>query len=128
MTRSLTRHVLISLGAAIGGLLVGNLLFPPEPGQAALDALPFTLVGAFLVIWPVHRLLEYRIDRYVLRWAALVVIGTIVGGVLLGTVLAIAGVSQAKVLSLSLAGASYGGLTAIFWAMLHQIFRRFGAQ
>ena len=51
-----------------------------------------------------------------------------VNSLLLGTVLAIAGVAHAKVVSLALIGASYGGLTAIFWAMLHQVFRRFGAQ
>lgn len=118
------RNVLVSLGAAFGGLLVGNLLFPPEPGQAALDALPFTLVGAFVVIWPAHSRLVLRTVHPAIRWAALIVVGALVGGIVLGAILTLAGVSSAKVLSLALIGASYGGLTALFWAVLNWVVAR----
>ncbi|MGP1353339.1 MAG: hypothetical protein ACTS1Z_08445 [Parasphingopyxis sp.] len=117
--------LIVSAGAAIGGLVAGNLVFPPEPGQTAADALPFTLIGAFLILWPIHALLMRKMTSVPTRYAALILCGIVAGGLLLGLTLAIAGVSHPKALDLALIGASYGGLTAIFWAALHWALSRF---
>lgn len=119
MQKSLAVGLVISMGAAIGGLMIGNLLFPPEPGRGWAEALPFTLIGAFLILWPAHGLILRRIGRLTLRYAMLVLVGFVAGGSLLGLTLAIAGVSHPKAFDFALIGASYGGLTAIFWAALH---------
>ncbi|QLC21555.1 hypothetical protein HFP51_04790 [Parasphingopyxis sp. CP4] len=121
MSGSRIRKIAVSLGAAIGGLFTGNLLFPPEPDQGALDALPFTLIGAFLIIWPVDHQLGRRIGHSAGRWIAITGLAAITGGVMLGSVLALAGVSQPKALKLALIGASYGALTALFWLVLNWV-------
>ncbi|WP_299327813.1 hypothetical protein [Parasphingopyxis sp.] len=113
-----------SAGAAVGGLIAGNILFPLEPGQAAIDALPFTLIGAFLILWPMHAVLARKMKADLGRYAVLAVCGFAAGGLLLGLTLAIAGVSHPKALDLALIGASYGGLTAICWSALHWAFAR----
>ncbi|QLC24232.1 hypothetical protein HFP57_03765 [Parasphingopyxis algicola] len=117
MLRSLAKGAVVSAGAAVAGLIAGNALFPPEPSRSAIDALPFTLIGAFLILWPSHALLRKRIGARIVRYAVLAVAGFVAGGALLGLTLAFAGVSHPKTLDLALIGASYGGLTALFWAL-----------
>ena len=117
--------LIVSAGAAIGGLVVGNLVFPPEPGQSAIDVLPFTLIGAFLVLWPMHAMLARNVKSDLGRYAALVLSGFVAGGLLLGLTLASAGVSHPKALDLALIGGGYGGLTAMCWAVLRWAIGRF---
>lgn len=124
MAGSRAAEFAVSAGAAVGGLVIGNLLFPPEPGQSATDALPFTLIGAFLILWPVHAILMRKMKSGFGRYTALVLCGFLAGGLLLGLTLAIAGVSHPKALDLALIGASYGGLTAICWSAFHWIVAR----
>ena len=125
MRKSLILGLAISAGAAFGGLAIGNLLFPPEAGQSWFDALPFTLIGAYLILWPMHATLARKMKSGFGRYVALILLGFLAGGLLLGLTLTIAGVSHPKALDLALIGASYGGLTAIFWAVLHWAIGRF---
>ena len=111
--------LLVSLGAALAALFVGNLIFPPEAGQGMWDALPFTLIGAFLLLRPIHGLLAHRIAGTTRRYVILVLIGFVAGGIVLGGTLALAGVSQVKVMRLAVIGTGYGGITAIFWVVFH---------
>ncbi|MEM8694556.1 MAG: hypothetical protein AAGE05_00865 [Pseudomonadota bacterium] len=127
MLRPLGKGVLVSAGAAIAGLFAGNALFPPGPSQDTTDALPFTLIGAFLILWPFYAQLRGRIETGIARYVVLAIIGFVTGGALLGLTLALAGVSYPKTLDLALIGAGYGGLTAVFWCILDWAFSQISA-
>ena len=70
---------------AIGGAMYDGTRWEQPLGllaYAGLFVFPFTLVGSFVVLWPVHRLLARRTKQRALRGSILLIAG-LVGGAML---------------------------------------------
>jgi len=127
-TAQAARIALVTLVAAVAGALIGGILWQNDPVVGALF-FPFTLVGALLVLLPTYWLArEARGWSRIASYAAVLLAGILGSYLILALFVALVGGVTAGPLPLSivLAGASFGGGTAIAWVAAYHLTRERG--
>lgn len=79
-----------------------------NPWFAYVLVMPFTLLGSFAILWPVHSALSRLVGRFTL-WTPVIAVASLAGGALLGII--------QPVWTVNSIGAICGACTAVFWLL-----------
>lgn len=116
---TLIRLALISFMAAFAGCAAGSILIFGELGRASFVALPFTCMGAILLLAPIYAAAREDGVSVGIRYARVLVAGALAGGLMLGLISALTDPLRGAAI-----GAGYGVLTALCWIAIHAATKR----
>ena len=110
------RIIFVSTLAAVAACAIASLILYGNVERASFIALMFALPGSHLLLATTYAALAERGRPMVWRYAALIVIGAVGGGLMLGFISSGDGKNTAM-------GSFYGLTTALCWIALHALTR-----
>lgn len=113
------RIIFVSLIAGVTGCTAGSILLFNELSWPSMIPVPFTVAGSILLLAPSYAAAREDGATVNQRYARLLIIGCVAGGLMLGFISLMTNPLKAVGI-----GATYGALTALSWIAIHAATKR----